>query len=375
MFKKIVYFITLALMISVFLLASLSQAAPRGSMNPDISATFLGLYQNSSRLSDDRTVVPHNGFTLQEAEIQFTADIDPYLRAMAVFAFAQENGSTEFAAEPEEVYLETISLPRVTLKAGKFRTAFGRHNTFHTHIFPFIDAPVIHQKLLGDEGLNESGVSAAVLVPAKWYSEVTVQGISLSNSNMFGEWTNASTNSVSGSRNSGNVGALVHLKNLWDLTSDSTFEFGATGVSGKNSFDLVSSFWGIDMTYKWRPNEGGKYQSYVWSMEFLSGNRKGFTDGTTGASTENLGGIATWFQWQFAQRWWAQARYEYFGLPHPDAIPHQIKESILLGFFPSEFSGIRLQLDNITTQRIADDELRIGLQYNVSIGAHPAHTY
>lgn len=353
----------------VFLLSYLTQlqtqAAPRGSMNPDISATFLGLYQNSSRLSNDRRDVPHNGFTLQEAEIQFTADIDPYLRGMAVFAFAQESGTTEYAAEPEEVFLETISLPGVTLKAGKFRTAFGRHNTFHTHIFPFIDAPMIHQNLLGDEGLNESGVSAAVLIPAKWYSEITVQAISLSNTNMFGENT---VTSIPGAQKSSDVGSLVHLKNLWDLNSDSTFEFGASGVSGKNSFDLVSSFWGIDMTYKWRPSDGGKYRSYAWSMEYLNGNRKGF-------SVENLGGVATWLQWQFTQRWWAQARYEYFGLSQIDSIPFQTKETLLLGFFPSEFSGIRLQLDNITTQGLVENELRVGLQYNVSIGAHPAHTY
>lgn len=349
----------------VFLLSSLAQAAPRGSMNPDISATFLGLYQNSSRLSNDRRDVPHNGFTLQEAEIQFTADIDPFLRAMAVFAFAQESGSTEYAAEPEEVYLETISLPGVTLKAGKFRTFLGRHNTFHTHVFPFIDAPIIHQNLLGDEGLNESGVSAAVLIPGNWYSEITVQAFSLSNTNMFGEDT---VTNIPGSQKSSDIGTLIHVKNLWDVNSDSTFEFGASGVSGKNSFDLASTFWGIDMTYKWRPSDGGKYQSYSWSMEYINGNRKGFT-------SENLGGGATWFQWQFAQRWWAQARYEYFGLPHDDSVPFQTKETLLLGFFPSEFSGIRLQVDNITTQGNSDDELRVGLQYNVSIGAHPAHTY
>lgn len=339
-------------------LTSLSQAAPatRGAMNPDISANFLGLYQNSTGLSDDRTVVPHNGFTLQEAELQFTADVDPYLRAVALLAFKQENGSVEYGVDPEEVYLETISVPGVTLKAGKFKMAVGRHNLLHTHAFPFIDAPLIQQRLLGDEGLNDNGISAAALIPAKWYSEMTLQGFSLSNTDMFG------------SPRSGDIGGLIHLKNLWDLSADSTLEFGATGASGKNELDNVASLWGVDLTYKWRPSDGGKYSSYSWSTEFLSGNRRGRVG-------ENLGGIATWFQFQFDQRWWFQARYEYLGLPHADTTPYQIKETILLGFFPSEFSGIRLQVDNVTTQGISKDEQKIALQYNVSIGAHPAHAY
>lgn len=333
------------------------------AFNPDISANFLGLLQRGTGLSDDRTQSPHNGFSLQEAEVQFSSDVDPYTKASILLAIGQEAGSAGFSVDPEEVFLETISLPAVTIRAGKFKMAIGKHNQLHTHAFPFIDAPLIHKRLLGDEGLNDAALSAAVLLPTSWYSEIIFQGFSLSNEDLFK------------SASSGETGGLVHLKNLFDFSDDLTLELGLSGVSGKNQFDELSTLLGTDLTFKWRPSVGGKYQALIWSSEYLDGRRKGLTDSTTGDSIERLGGVATWIQYQFAERWWIQARYEFLGLPHPDAIPFQNKQSILVGLFPSEFSGFRLQYDRLVTQGLSKEDNKIAFQYNVTIGAHPAHAY
>ncbi len=330
--------------------------------NPDISANFLGLLQRGSNLSEDRTQVPHNGFSLQEAELQFSSDVDVYFRGVVRLGIAQESGATDYGIDPEEVYLETLTLPQVTLRAGHFKMALGKHNLLHTHAFPFIDAPLIYQQLVGDEGLNESAVSAAILIPTSWYSEIVLQGISLANENLFQ------------SPSSGQTGALAHLKNLWDLTDDLTLELGLSGITGKNQFDKTSTLLAGDLTLKWRLAEGGKYHAFIWSNEFLDGKRKGLTDATTGEQAEHLGGMASWIQYQFAARWWIQTRYEYLGLPHPASIPFQNKRSALC-FFPSEFSGIRFQYDNLQTQGQAKEDHTFTLQFNVSIGAHPAHAY
>jgi len=336
---------------------------PPKAFNPDIGANFLGLFQRGTDLSDDRADVPHNGFSLQEAELQISSDVDPYMRAMALFSVQQEAGTTEYAIDPEEIYLESISLPLVTLRAGKMKLALGKHNTLHTHAYPFLDAPLIQQQLLGDEGLNEVGVSAAVLVPASWYSEVTVQGFSPSNEELFD------------SPKSGSIGGLIHLKNLWDLTDGLTMEIGASGTSGKNRFDRTGSVLGADLSFKWRPAVGGKYHALIWSSEYLRGNRPGLADVSSGKSAEKLGGVATWLQYQFAERWWVQGRYEYVGLPHDEAIPLQNRQSVLVGFFPSEFSGLRFQYGRMNTQGKKDVDHTFSFQYNVSIGAHPAHAY
>lgn len=331
--------------------------------NPDVGANFLGLFQRGTALSDDRSQVPHNGFSMQEAELQLNSDVDPYSRAAVLLSIHQESGSEEFVIDPEEIYLESISLPFVTIRAGKMKLAMGKHNQLHTHAFPFIDAPIVHQQLLGDEGLNETGLSAAVLVPVSWYSEVLVQAFNPSNEDLFN------------SPKSGDIGGLGHLKNLWDLSEDLTVELGISGTTGKNQLDRSSTVIGTDLTFKWRPSIKGRYRSLIWSTEYLSGDRRGFIDATSGESTQKLGGLATWLQYQFGERWWLQGRYEYSGLPRSDAVPFQTRQSALLGFFPSEFSGVRLQYDRTTTQGIGTPDHTFALQYNVSIGAHPAHAY
>ena len=323
--------------------------------NPDTSVNFLGLIQQGNQGSNDRNAVSHNGAQLQEAEVQFLSDVDPYLRANALLSISP-NGKGDFGIDPEEVFLETTTVPYVTLKAGKFKEALGKHNQLHTHAFPFIDAPLIHQRLLGDEGLNESGVSAATLIPVSWFMEVTVQGVSNNNATLYG------------SPSAGDFAEVAHLKNLFDLTDDLTMESGFSGTQGPNQWGSKSNVFGADLTFKWRPAEGGKYKAIIWSTEYLDGKLMGKPTGST------LGGIASWVQYQFAERWWVQGRYEFVGLPRSSDITTQNKQSALLAFFPSEFSGFRIQYDHLAQKDLPAGH-NIAFQYNITIGAHPAHAY
>lgn len=343
---------------------SLSMPASKGNaFNPDISANFLGLYERGTNISDDSTKTPHNGFSLQEAELQLLSDVDPYLRASVLLSVSQAENSNDYALSPEEVFVETTSLPYVTLRAGKFKMALGRHNQLHTHAFPFIDAPLIHQAVLGDEGLNESGVSAAVLLPVNWYSEITAQAFSLTNETLYG------------SHNSGDIGGLVHLKNLFDLTDDLTMELGLSGTMGQNQFAQNSSVLGADLTFKWRPAVGGKYHALIWQTEYLNADREGMVDPASHLSTALVSGMASWLQYQFAERWWVQTRQDYVGFTRSEGVPSENKTSFLLGFFPSEFSGFRVQYDFENIEGRGKTDQTVAFQYNISIGAHPAHAY
>lgn len=360
-----------SLFISLSGAAFAADAAGGKVFNPDTSVNFLGLMQHGTGVSNDRTSPDHNGILLQEAELQFFADVDPYLRANALLSIAQEDGGTGYGIDPEEVFLETIDLPVVTLRAGKMKLALGKHNTLHTHAFPFIDAPLVNQRLLGDEGLNETGVSAAALLPFAWFSEFTLQGFSETNEDLF----SISGASPSDVPPSGRVGGLMNWRNLWDLSDDLTYELAAYGTRGKNAMNAFSTVWGADSIFKWRPSEGGKYHALVWASEYLNGNRRGLVDGTSGENIARLGGWASWLQYQFAERWWIQARAEKAGTPHSDALPTSRKYSALLGFFPSEFSGFRLQYDRQKDSDRERTDHTLALQFNVTIGAHPAHSY
>lgn len=331
-----------------------SLAASGNSMNPNISANFLGIFRRGTGLTNDATVHPHNGFALQEAELQIFADVDPYFKANAVLAVAPN--AAEWAIEPEEVFMESTAIPVVTLKAGKFKAAMGKHNTLHTHAYPFIDAPLINQAVLGDEGLNEPGLSLSALVPVSWFLEITLQGIANRNSTLFG------------SSSSGDLAGVLNVRNLWDLTADATFELALFGATGNNSSGSTSQAYGADLIFKWRPTEGGKYSALIWGNEYLGSTNR------LNAAGEVQNGLATWLQWQFAQQWWLQGRFEKTGLFSSPAITGADKQSLLVGYNPSEFSGFRLQVDrqNPVNTIVAYTG---SLQFSITVGAHPAHSY
>jgi hypothetical protein len=359
-----------ALLLALALLASSAQAETvvsetKGKVfNPDIGVNLLGLIQRGTGLSDDRTEFNRNGIQLEEAEFQFSANVDPYLRAVALFSVSQNHG--EWGIDPEEVYAETISLPQFTLRAGKFKLALGKHNQLHTHAFPFIDAPLINQELLGNEGLNEAAVSAAWLAPTDWYMELIVQAYDPSNEVIFGG-------------HAGDIGGLARLKNLFDLTEDLTAELGISGTAAKKAASAVTlgqeqtaSILGADLTFKWRPSIRGKYHALIWQSEYLYGYR--VPEAFSLSDDVRFGGLASWIQYQFAERWWLQARAEHTGWPNTGYTFEQDKQSGLLGFLPTEFSGFRVQYDHLATHN-QRDEHTLAFQFNVSIGAHPAHAY
>lgn len=268
--------------------------------NPDTSVNFLSLYQ--SRNAGDKS---EDGFALQEVELQFMSDIDPYWRASALLSVAKEDG--EWGIDPEEVFAETTTIPSLTLKVGKFKTVMGKHNQLHTHAFPFVDAPVVNTVLLGEEGLNEPGVSAAALIPfVPWYMELTAQAISGSSDVTFTRTTH--NNKIAG---------VGHLKNLLDLNDSLTLEIGASAAAGQNRTLANTSIFGGDLTFKYRPTNGGKYTSFQWATEYLNANRGHFESRANATGFEDLDrvdGLATWVSYQFAERWNGAVRYDVIGL-------------------------------------------------------------
>lgn len=337
-------------MASALTFAPFAHAAP--SQNPDISVNALVLYKNSNR-GYDPTLENRNGVTLQEAEIQFASDVDPYWRFTGTFSVSQEPDDSaptytpKWIIEPEEAYAESLDFNAFTVRVGKFKAAAGRHNQLHTHAFPFIDAPLQNSELLGEEGLNDVGASLSALLPLPWFSEFTVQGFA----------GQSEDDPYFMSASPGNLVGLAHFKNLWDLSERMTAELGLSAASGENSLSSSTNFYGVDLTFKWRES---LERAFIWSTEAL---RRDLGD-------DRGQGLATWAQFQPARRWWLQARAEV--LETTAMTTH--KQSALVAFDPSEFSEIRVQYDHVSDVN-DQDEHRAMLQFNYTIGAHPAHAY
>jgi len=339
-------------------------AGVSSAFNPAISVNglFLGGFSSSPRTTNRLTGLDfHNGFNFQEAEFQFTADVDPYWKANFILAI-DRSGETEL----EEGYVTSEQLPydllprNTSLKLGKFFAGFGKHNLLHAHQFPFIDQPLVSQSAFGSEGLKEPGVSLAYLLPSSWFSELTFQGMAGENESLFRFSEDAKRRGA----------YLGHWKNFFDLSDSTTLEVGNSYLAGRNSDSRhrLSQAVGLDVTLKWRPLQMATERALIWQSEYMyftrDRGREPFTRG---------GGMYSSLQYQFARRWWIQGRYDLLGVPKfDDGRKH--RWSTLLAFVPSEFSAIRLQ-HSYTTQERGSPVNQLLLQLNFTIGSHPAHQY
>jgi len=329
------------------------------SMNPDVSANGLLLYRKGNHSSSVNSDKP-NGFSIQEIETQLSSTVDPYFKANFMFSFEMqpgENGkSPEFHFSPEEAFVETLSLPMVTVRAGKFKAFLGRHNQIHTHARPFIDQPLAYDKILGDEGLNEVGISAAYLVPSPWYFEIVAQGLSARNNNLFDK------------DSADDIAGVFFVKNLWDLTDSTSFELDGTYGIGNNAQASKTQLFDAAATVKWRPLAYSSEQSVAWTTEWLHAMHQ--MDGT---GAHNEAGVSSWLQFQFLKNWWLESRGELYMTGAYDNVQTK-KASGLIGYIFTEYSALRAQYD-AQKEQAKKLEHRVSLQLNISIGAHPAHAY
>ncbi len=346
--------------------------------SPNISANALLLYQNSNLNRDDASP-NRNGFDLREAEIAFYSEVDPYHKLNILitivpeykFDTASQSIQQTWLVEPETLYVDSTSVSGVLLRLGKFKAAFGKHNQLHSHSFPFIEAPLVNSKLLGPEGLNDVGASVAALLPINWFSEITLQALR-------GEGENEEFNSPA----NGDVVGLVRWANLIETSSDSTFELGVSGAQGQNYLRTSTILSGADLTFKWRPTEGGKYRSAIVALEAIRRTLE-----QPGTNSESSQGVSLWGQYQFLQRWSAGLRIETLStqgaadpITRPLALPNKksSRSAAALVFAPTEFSSYRLEFGQGKLPLNANgeaDEKRVFLQANFTIGAHPAHAY
>jgi hypothetical protein len=356
-------------------------ARSQGLLNPAISAVFQTIGNTSLSHENDA-----NGFDLSEAEVAFQSVVDPYAKVDLFLSFPA--GETP---EVEEGFVTTLALPAsLQLKAGRFKSAFGKWNTLHTHAFFSVERPNALVNLFGDESLTSDGLSLSWLIPNPWglyLDSITEVGTALEGV------------SFNGSRR--NLTYLEHLSGFFNTSQNSTFEVGLTASRGRTGpsasllaatsglgliphDELDSAVQGIDLTYKWKPLQLNVYRSFLWQTEVLRSRRH--IDTLTPSLTltpdtlSSLGGYS-YVEWQIVKRWRIGVRYDLSGLPY-DERARESAGSGVVRFQPSEFQELRLQFKHTRRNEEAAlvldadrDDNQIFFEWIPVIGAHGAHKY
>jgi len=357
------------------------------AFNPAISVNGLFYHMSTSAPDEDHEAEEgeqhghehagfETGFHLQEAEIRLTANVDAYFKADMTIAF--EGDETEL----ENLYIETLSMPaglRGTI--GKVYVPFGLHNQLHTHMYPFLEQPLINEAVFGDHGWVDTGASMSWLAPLPWYFEVIVGGYDGSGEMLFE------------SDRKGDYAGAGRVENLWPIGDAATFRLGGSYAYGPTTYEVFegdtlmaemnprTQVWGGDVQIKIRPPETMRTFGVVLQGEYIQERQfidnEDWTDPREGYYAMGMVQVSKW--------WWLQARYDWMTDPPELAmadeftIPADAEDmtsqrwSYAVALVPTHFQAYKFQYSVI--DRGGEMEYRTYAQVNFTIGSHPAHEY
>ena len=355
--------------------AQLSDATAR-LMNPAIS-----MIGNVLGAAGHNPVDQRPSFNVVESELALSAAVDPYARADVFLSFG--GGGVEV----EEAYMTFTSLPAgLLLKAGRMRADFGKVNTLHRHVLPWVDRPLVNESLLGGEdGIRDTGLSISRILPS-------FGGIFL---DATGEVYRGNSSVIFQQQSRNDLTSVGHLRAYRDLTESTNVDLGfsfsrghhapveVTGpyaisppessspanidiLPAEGNF-LVSRIYGADAAIRWKPLRRSIYHSFVGRTEFIWHHRQ------EAFGLRKAFGFYASGEYQLARRWFAGVRIDQsdrlFGPAANDT-----QQSAVLTYWPSEFSQIRAQYRHGNYFGLGSaNELLFQLQF--SIGSHGAHPF
>jgi hypothetical protein len=375
------------------------------SLNPDISAILdtEGGYQRRPLLflnGDDPLLRGEEGkksagFAVQEVELALSAIVDPYFRGDVFLTIPNLQG-----LEVEEAFATTTSLPwNLQVKAGSFRSAFGRQNGQHLHVQDFTRRPLINAAFLGADGLRGPGAQVSWLAPLPFYLTFNAEAFSLGAPGDPAPGTTLAppVESFGGGGGTdltyaGEVKAFFPFGDAWSLYAGVS---GATGISpglfqptdtgltiaGVNRRSYLV---GADLYLKWKPpNVASGYTSVAWQSEAIWRHLDDASDLPGGWD----GGLYSQVVVQIARRWFLGVRGDVLGIPTSNSLGRTLRGSASLTFQPSEFARVRwyveaehvdswVSIPGLTIPTVQPvDAVATFLQLEISIGAHGAHPF
>ncbi len=341
-------------------------AAAAKALNPDIS--MIGDFIASA---GHNPVNPTPSFQMHESELGVQAIIDPYARGDFFLSFGEEGVNLE------EGYITFTALPAgFVARAGKMRAAFGIVNTMHNHVLPWVNRPLVTTNLVGGEdGINNAGASGNHIIPmpGKLFLDFTGQVYRGDSADVFT------------ASNKDDLSVVGHLRAYRDLTDNSNVTIGGSYSRGHNLFgtDFLTNLYGIDGTFRWKPLTRSIYRSFTARSEFIWRQQDQPPTNVCvvpvcppffAPGFQRAFGYYASADYQFARRWFVGARYDNSDRAF-NAHLNDNGGSIVLTYWPSEFSQIRgqYQVTQYAGNNKVSNELFIQIQF--ALGAHGAHPF
>jgi len=347
--------------------AAASVPVSPGALNPAISvvANFLGRGDNRKVYLDDGVTRADNTMNLREAEIDFRVPVDPYSDAVLITSLESEKPG-QFSATVEEGYINIRKLPftetpfGLKFQIGRFRPAFGKFNTLHTHDLPQSTRSLVTEEFLGEEGFISQGVSTDFFLPTPWDE----------NESLTARLQVLTGGDVAISPNSNH--RLAYLGNVrWFKTFAGTHntEIGwSSYFHPGTSTAPIARMHALDFMYRWKPFRQGEWKSYLLGGEVMFSDRQA-------ASDRRPLGASVFTQWQFDRRKYAGVR-----LDHTTTLadPTLQRKSVTpyLSYYFSEFLRLRFNFERRWSEIGAENKRNtLYAELNWIFGSHPPEPF
>ena len=299
------------------------------------------------------------GFNLNYAEVAMHSVVDPYFEAFAMFHLQSD------AFHIGEAYVQTTSLPySLRVKAGKFKSNFGRINSKHQHSWHFDSQPIIYRALFGPGSISDPGIQVQWIAPTDTYLMLGVEALQGSNGRSFGD---TQENNL----------YVAYAKTSVDINDDLSVLGGVSLAHGKNTTANNTDVYGVDVTLR---EQLGSYSSLIWQSEFLQRNKD------LGERTDKQAGLYSELIYQYNNNYSGGFRYDVITKNHTDLATDYAgidtdnldRYTAMLEYKPFPMSRLRLSYTYDRTKVIAGERKDIDevmLSLNIAAGAHGAHDY
>jgi hypothetical protein len=340
------------------------------------------------------------GFSLKESELGIAANIDPQFRGVGTFSLDPAGGISV-----ENAFVQSSALGNgLNLKMGRFFSGLGYLNEQHSHVWDFVDQPLVY-RVLWDNQNGDDGLQLKWLAPTDMFVEVGGEigrgrgfpGTDRQNKNGAGAGVLfAHFGDDIGIEHSWRAGASLHETKRENAVSDAVPDLNNTTGGVSNSFSGDSQTAGLDFVWKYSHNGNIRERYLKVQGEYFRRKESGLltydtanvsTAGTTPSSyAVTQSGWYLQSVYQFMPIWRTGLRYDRLdpgvatvGVANAGNVignyafnPSRL--TWMVDYNPSEFSRLRLQLahDN-SRQGLAENQMF--LQYIMSLGAHGAHQY
>jgi hypothetical protein len=250
----------------------------------------------------------------------------------------------------------------------------------HPHTWPFATQPLSQEKFLGEEGLNDLGISASILLPTgNVYTKLTadlLRGAAIAEAAGIEDTTG----------NQPFYSNSARLSSFFTLSDYSDLEVGLSGFTGLHDPYHHDRFYyaNFDFKYKYRPSS---YTSLTLQGEYLFNTRKARqdrefnpfldADGNPEQRTIHSSGLYLYTDYQFKKIYSIGGRYDWSQTPYSTDDQAQAF-AFFFGYYPVEETlGLRLHYQHTKTELPSGSYTvnLIALQALFSLGPHKAHPF